>query len=471
MTLWLSFAMIFTSAAFLFFPSLNYYFFQDDWFVLNWVSQSNLLELLRFRTDIIYWRPLSMPILFAAAKTLFGLDALKFHLLSFVIFVALVFSVYKLFLTLTKDRGLSSVVTFLYAVWPIHYAALSWFSTTSYIIAPLLMTLSFAMFVKFQDAQEKKFYGLSFVLFLLALASSEFGLVLAPLFLLYQLIFKKKVFLVSLAPFILISLAYLTLRFIIYPVPAKGEYEFFFNHQLLINFIWYFFWAVGLPESFKSLIFPSLPQQSVKIITQFWQITLPVLLFTLLCLWLLIKNLRIKIVLNNYLFGICWFIIGLTPVIFVAKHSSPGYLAFAGLGFLYLVAYLLKGSKAIVLAVLLILWFIISLYSLQFTRNTHWIRNEQAISRTYVEYTKDHVKNPPANSIFLLYRADLAFSQKHNFLLLDSEDTLRQSLNDQDAIQVIYQDTSLKSIFIDHGEEQIIPEETAVFEIYPRGNQ
>src|SRR3989344_7144783 len=79
------FPLIFAFSLFLFYPSLNYYFFQDDWFVLNWVRTGNLLSFFEFRTDIIYWRPISMPIFFWIGEKIFGLNPLGFHLLSFII--------------------------------------------------------------------------------------------------------------------------------------------------------------------------------------------------------------------------------------------------------------------------------------------------------------------------------------------------------------------------------------------------
>src|SRR3989338_10640602 len=79
------FFLIFGLSLFLFYPSLNYYFFQDDWFVLNWVKTGDFLSFFKFRVDTIYWRPLSMQLFFWIGKSIFGLNPIGYHLISFTI--------------------------------------------------------------------------------------------------------------------------------------------------------------------------------------------------------------------------------------------------------------------------------------------------------------------------------------------------------------------------------------------------
>lgn len=464
-SIWAVFLAIFSLSLALFFPSLSYYFFQDDWFVLNWARTGDLASFFSFRTDIIYWRPLSMPLLFAAANFLFGLKPLGFHLLAFAFYFALIIAVYKLFQILTSQR-LALIASFLYATWPIHYMSLSWLSTTSYIIGPLFETLSFIFFLKFIADKRTIFLVYCFILFLLGIASSEFTLVLPFIFLAYTLIFKKKFYAKAFIAFIVVDFIYLLLRFIIFSIPARGDYQPIFNLQLFNNFIWYLAWSLGLPESFKSLIFPSLPAQSIKVISQFWAISLPVFLLFLLLARQIFVNLKTN--LRLYFFGLIWFSIGLAPIITLGKHSYPMYLSFAGLGFLYLVTSTFKNAKNLILISLLILWTFISFANLQFTRVTHWIRNEQAVSRAYINYAREIVKNPPPNSVFLFKPANMSFSQKNQFVLVEGEDTLQQSLNNQNAIQVIFNDSTLKSIYATWQQKVNQKQDFQIFEIAPR---
>src|SRR3989338_7267540 len=158
------FPLIFAFSLFLFYPSLNYYFFQDDWFVLNWVRTDEFLSFFTFRTDIIYWRPLSMPIFFWINYKIFGLNPLGFHLVSFSIFLLLLVSIYKLFLILLEKRSISLLGTFLYSIWPVHFMSLSWLSTTSYILMSLFQILSIFFFINFIEKKKINYWVISFVL-------------------------------------------------------------------------------------------------------------------------------------------------------------------------------------------------------------------------------------------------------------------------------------------------------------------
>src|SRR3989344_1307737 len=96
--------LIFGITLLLYYPSLKYYFFQDDWFVLNWVKSNNLQSFFQFRTDIIYWRPISMPIFFWINKVIFNLNPLGFHLETFIFHLANAFLLGYIIIILFKSR-------------------------------------------------------------------------------------------------------------------------------------------------------------------------------------------------------------------------------------------------------------------------------------------------------------------------------------------------------------------------------
>ena len=206
--------------------------------------------------------------------------------------------------------------------------------------------------------------------------------------------------------------------------------------------------------------------QSIKIVTKFWIITLPSVLLSLVILrqFLITKRRYLKF----YLFGAVWFTVGLIPVITITNHTFPMYLSFSGIGFLYIIITSLKNSALVIRIVIISLWFIISFANLQFTRSSHWIRNEQAISKAYMGFVKELVSNPPQDSIFHFKPANHVFSKNHAFLLVEGQDTLRQSLADQNAIQVIYKNSSIKSIFTTHQQKVEPPKNATIFEISPR---
>jgi hypothetical protein len=325
--------------------------------------------------------------------------------------------------------------------------------------------LSFLFFIKFAKHNTKSNYLTSFLFFLLALASSEFTLVIPVLCAVYIYLSSKKKKYTYLAPYISINLIYLFFRFIVFPLPARDDYSLSFNHLLVNNFLWYGLWSIGIPESFKSLIFPSLPQQSIKILAQFWQITLPFLLLApILCVKILLWAKQDK---KNLLFLSSWYFIGLLPVIFLTGHSYPVYLSLASFGILSMISLSIKNSK-FTLALVVFFWTVLSYTSINFTKNTHWIRNEQAISKAYAAYSKEKVPEPPSYSTFIFKPANLAFSKSHDFHIVEGENTLKLSLSDQSAMQVIYNDPTIKSIFLTHQEAYQTKQNGPVFEIYPQ---
>lgn len=450
----------------LFLPSLRYYFFQDDWFVLNWTRTGDLLSYILPRTDIIYYRPISMPILFKTVNTIFPLNPFAFHLVAFAIFCALIVSVYVLFNHLGFDKKISTLGAFLYGTWPIHYISLSWLSTTSYIIGPLFQVLSFINFIKFTKGQKLQNYVFSFFFFLMAILSSEFTFVLPIIFWLYLRAYDKKTNLIQFMPYIAICLIYLFIRIILSPIPARDDYGLLVNLQLLNNYLWYILWGLGLPERFKTLLYFSTPKQSLKVIFDFAQVAIPTIILTLSLSLVAIRNLREN--LKPYIFGILWLTIGLAPVLLLTNHAYPLYLSFAGIGLLFILLNAFAKTPSVFLAAIVLLWLVSSYSNLIFTRTHHWVKDEQAISKSYVDYVRQNVNTSQSGSILYFKHPDLEFTKKHNFTILQSEDTLKLSLSDQNAMQVIFNNSYIQSVFDPKNQGIKTSEDKTVIEILPK---
>ena len=99
-------------------------------------------------------------------------------------------------------------------------------------------------------------------------------------------------------------------------------------------------------------------------------------------------------------------------------------------------------------------------------RVSHWLVNEQAISKAYVSYLKEMVSNPPLGSVFVFKDANIDFARRYNFVLVETENTLRLALNDQDAPQVVYNDSTLKSIHKTFPQNSFTVNQ--VYEVFPR---
>ena len=446
-------------------PSFSYYFFQDDWFVLNWVKTDNLASFFQFRTDIIYWRPVSMPMLFKFASMLFGLNALGFHLISFCIFILLIFCVHRLFKFLVNSEKLALFGTFLYGTWHIHFMSLSWFSTTSYLLGPLFGLLTLIFFLVFAKNPKKKPYLTSFLFFTLSLLTSEFSLVVPFIIFCWGLFLKSKNYFKYLLPYFILAGVFLFLRFVVFPVPAIGAYKISLNTQLISNYTWYLLWSLNFPEGFKDIIFFSQPASSIKVLSQFWFISLPTIAFAALITKHAIYTFKKEG--RNYLFGWIFFTLGLLPVLTVVNHSYAVYISLAGIGLIYIFMSALKKAPDIVLATAALIWVFTNFQTLRFNRFTHWVVNEQAISRAYINLALGKYKTVLPNAYFLIRPSNIPFAARNEFVVSNGLKQVKQALNDQDALRVIYDNSSLNTIYAEYPEKVSIQENSPVYTIDP----
>lgn len=191
-----------------------------------------------------------------------------------------------------------------------------------------------------------------------------------------------------------------------------------------------------------------------------------------LILIFILTAIKAKLKVTTLLKGISLFLIGIMPFIFLPRHISPVYLSIASTGILYIFVSSLEKIKAnnTVLVAISILWLISSYLTLSFTRSNHWIVNEQALSKSYVGYTQSTIPKTSPKDIFLFRPPDDSFSKQNNFSLVEVEDNIRQSLNNHDAVRVIYDDSSLRSFFAHPLETIKLPQDGEVHEISPRGD-
>ncbi len=456
---WWIAASIFIPSLIIFHQSLSYYFFQDDWFVLNWAKTGNLLSFFSFRTDIIYWRPLSMPFFFALSKSLFGLNPFGFHVLALLFHFTNILLVY-LFARLLKFKKPTAIFcAFIWGVSAFHFVPLSWLSTTSYIIGPTFILTTIILFLKSK-------FKTSLLFFALALCSTELSLVVPALILIVDPKPEKRF--KNLLPFLLLIIPYVAARFLIFPAPTHSEYAPIVSSKILVNSIWYFSWIFNTAERFSTIFYLSQINSWWILVKEFSSLLAgPVFLMASFTALLLVTKPKTKVLAR----GLTWFIIGLSPVIFLTGHAYAMYLSIASLGIIYILCTCIESLPRFQKSALLILgsvWFISSFLTVNFLRSNHWISNEQAISKAYSLFVKEEVKNPQHGSTFVFRNAQKDFSDKYNLTLLDSENILYQSLNGDSAIQVLYSDSSLKSIYLKNGKQSNFPPNATFYEISPK---
>lgn len=454
---WWIFPSIFILSLIIFRQSLTYYFFQDDWFVLNWIRTGNLLSFFSFRTDIIYWRPLSMPIFFFIGKQLFGLNPVGFHILAFLIHFINIILVYLL-IRHKFEKTLSYFAAFIWGIAAFHFVPLSWLSTTSYIIGPTFILSSIIFFLKSKIKT-------SWIFFFLALLSSEFALITIPLIIISARNIRKNlknVFLLA-VPII----PYAVVRFFIFPVPASGAYAIAPSKKIIASLFWYFAWTFNVAERFSTIFYVSTIKSAAGHFKDFFKLLIGPLIL-MLTFWLLTWSVKPNFKVLSRGFG--WFIIGLSPVILLPDHAYAMYLPIASIGIIYIFCAGLEKTKRFrpqIMAIVALLWFISSFLTVDLLRSNHWIGNEQAASKAYADFVKKEIKTPPHGSIFIFRNPVGNFSAINGFTLHDSENTLYQSMNASAAVQVLYDDSTLTSFFPKRNQNVEFDQNQPVFEVEP----
>ncbi len=419
----------------IFLPSLNYYFFQDDWFVLSDVINNGPLSLFKFRTDIIYWRPVGMQLFFLLSNKLFNLNPLLFHLAAFAIHGLNIYLIYRLAKNIIKDEKAGLLAAFLYATSSFHFMTLSWLSLSWNLIGLTFVLLSLLSFIAAKKVK-------SFIFFLLALSSMEFAIFL-PVFFFFLNLFKQKETAIKnvisksmyLLPYAGAIAAYAFLRFIAYPIPASGAYQISLGANVLKEYAWYLLWLLNLPE----LIRYHLTLSNLNINSDFanpaGKLLIPVLfLFTVQILaigLIMYKSANTKTI-KLLAASIGSFVLLLLPVVIHKDHSYPYYLTLSSIAPVLFLAYLLKKQNNLILMFFLLNWLVLSFLSTQINRSTHWIVGEQSISKKAVQTAK--MSYPNLEGAKALY-------------ISPSSQQIKLSLMDQLAMKVVYNNGSLMTKF------------------------
>lgn len=435
-------------ALFVNFQSLNYYFFQDDWFILNDLKTLNPLTIFLPRNDIIYYRPIGIQTFFLVSKNLFGLNPLGYHVLGFGAFMLSLVLIYKITFQLTAKKLTGLLAALLYGTAGMHYMALSWLSLSwNYIgLAFFLMALKFS--TSFIETNNNKYALGAFVFFILCLFSTEFALVF-PFFVI-GIIFGKNIKLTkqrlilyfkTALPYVFTVFVYFLIRVFVIPIPAEGVYRPEVGSHIFKHYIWYFLWTINVPEIFKyhlSLTNLTLTSEMLSatqnIVKPMFALIFAEFILLACSSFLYLRKVKVKLV------GIaaCLFAIALAPVISLPHHTYVYYLTFAALPVIFLISVVVDGNLksknklSVGVAVLLIIsWVILSINSKTFNEVTHWVPAEQVVSRKIVQAAlQNGSKNP---SVIVIY---------------PSSKLVKLSLLDQQAMKLVFGE-KVKTKFIE----------------------
>lgn len=419
-----------TVTIFLFYPSLNFYFFQDDWFVLNRLETPDIIDFLLLREDVIYWRPLGMQGFFFLSKAIFNLNPIPYHIIIFSIHLLngiLIYDFLRKVIKIPKQASLTS--TLIYLTGSFHFMSLSWLSLSWVTLGVFFFLMSMKFFFKEHNITNLSF---AYILFLLALASTEFTIIYVPFLLILLTVVKKEKIIKSTIFYLVIVL----LSIILYGIfrlaysNFQTEYQIVLGEETIKNIFWYFLWFFNFPQQLKEQIILTKLQFTDVIIRDagkllYFVIILPLMSISIFIYLIIWKRLNIR----YYLLLVLFFAF-LLPVLFLKNHSYPYYLSIASIPLVIFIGKMISRimQDKLTLSLFVLLWLTSSFVSSLFNYKLHWASKEQQVAKEAIITTTN------------TYRA---FPIRSEILLIGQNSMLEQSLLSNEAFQVIYENKDL----------------------------
>lgn len=442
----LTFLLIIFSVVITFYKSFSIYFFQDDFFILFISKINSFSEFLQFfipRTDVQFFRPLSHEVYFFIVRLLFGTNPLAFHFVGWLFFALNLVLVYKLSSFYLNQKSSRFFLVLLYGTSAVHYNSLFWIVNFSYLIGTFFYFLAFYAFKI--NIKGSNLYTLS--LFFIGLLVSEFLITLPLIILIDYLIAEKKKQKINklIIGLIAICFFYFIFRFIIYR-PDVGTYKMIFNRQVISSFRFFFMFFFNFPETIKDnlITFYKFRPEFLKAFG--FEIILCIINLLIVSFFLLIypvfRFLKAKklsfIFQKNYktmLFCFLWVTTSLLPIIFIPSHISPHHGSITLFGFIMFFIFtseIAKINQIIIFPLIFSFWLAASISIVNLNNKIHWIYRRSDISKKWIRRLKNDYPVIPKGSIIYLPSTD--------------KETL-VALNDGKAINVLYNDYSLKVLF------------------------
>ncbi len=483
--------IIFFVVVFLFYPTFGTFFSQDDFFhfkvSLTDGSFKSFLNFFGFHPfeerGIAFYRPLFREVLYHSYYNIFGLNHIPFRILSFALHFINIVLVYLFINRLFQNRFIAYFTTFFFAICATNTATLYYLAGGIQAQgATMFILLTMLIYSKFLISQKWIYYVLSIITFIASLMSHELASItpvlllgLALIYISKKLLFKK---LLLLLPHFLLLFVYLFLNMTIIGFSeSEKQYQISLSLKSILNsYMWYFGWALGLPEMLIDFVNPGFKLNPNLLM--YWKNNYLIIFpsffiaigtITLSIIYLLKNNFK-KFLDKKFLFLCGWFILGLSPVILLPSHKSNYYLAtslpafWAVIGWIVFSTYKKINNRSLNKAYLILIiasLITLSSASIYLGRTTFWAATRGKIAYSLINQIKTSDPTLPKGAIIYI-KNDLSYP----FVAMDWGGTSKQAkiaLNDQDALQLYYQDESLKVIYEDSlagssisGQERII---------------
>lgn len=398
---------VFLISFIIYFPSLFTFYTHDDFFLLKISKANSLGEFFNFFNftqgpeGLGVYRPLTTQAFYFLSNSVFNLNPFALHVISFITFFLVIYFVYKLVNMITRNDSMAVFAAFLYATSATHYGHLYYLGTYQELGLAVFCLLTVILFIKFVGKGNLKYYFLSVIAYVLALLSKETAIIIPGVLVLVYGFLKlrkdkviqiKKVIL-ALSGFVVILLVYLYFHFFLYGLAQGESYIWDFSSRFINTLVWYGLWSLNLPEMLVDFVGPGL--RFNPNLFRFWskEITPIFLLFGAVMTSISYLILKVRKILKKedfqiIIFSLFWFVLTLVPVLFLPLHKFTYYLTIPLIGVVLAISYLIeKANKTnIFKLVFASIWIYLSIFTLQLTKETHWISQGAEVARNAHTY-------------------------------------------------------------------------------------
>ena len=466
--------LIFLISFILYSPSLFTFFTHDDFFLLKISQAGNLKEFLNFFNltkgpdGLGMYRPLTTQVFYFVGWKIFNLNPLGLHIISFFLFLLVIYLVYKFAKVLTNSDKISLISAFLYSVSATHFGHLYYLAAFQELGLTVFFLLSVLAFIDFLEKSAKRHLFLSVLFFNLSLLSKETAVVLPLVLALVYWFFRAQKrtdlsiwkFIGSAVPFFLILSSYFIIRVFFYGFATGDSYIWDYSPRVLNTIFWYGLWSFNLPEMLVDFVGPGFnlnpnllkywSREIIPIFIIFLTLAVGIVFLMVRSTKKLRKNIQLL------LFGIFWFILTLVPVLFLPLHKFTYYLTLPLFGIVLILGYLLEISKirTFLLLLFLAIWPSLSILTLTLTHKTHWITRGATVAKNVHRYFEE-------NELTLTSYKTIAFydTQEDSDLPWKPSSLLKVVLSDNNYFKVFWNEKYIAKYY---NLLEVIAEEDAI---------
>ncbi len=419
-------------------PTLGIRFYQDDYWSL-FLAQNPSLGLIPGAIPWAQdWRPLGAFAPFYIIRRLFGLNPYVFHLTNLLIHLLNGVLVYRLSLLLMGTREFALVAAIFYSLHLAHTRSMQWAAGIDCFLSTAWYLLAFSTYVQFRKNGHRWAYWASLIAFAAALLTKEWSVSFVAVALWYELVsgpasrrFRSraqwKTAGVSIAGHCMLLFIYLGIRIALFTFPREGQYALHLSASLMMR---------NLAEYLRFAVFP---------VSAFESPLTPTLAGTLVALFLLMLVFSCIFRRQVMSFGLGWFVIALSPVLFISR-LEPYFLAIPLAGFAIAVGALakitvqllpfdaIKRWAALVLAGMLVGTMLIAgAKEVRIQQEALWLVRPQRFADCTLAYLSSRWPSLAPNSLLFFRNFN---AEEHYILGFGS------------AVNVYYNDNTIRTAFI-----------------------